>query len=151
MDNEYQRTGSFRVNFSKEEIFPLLCPKMEEKWIPGWKCEVLESKSGYNELKAKFNTQNAFGIELIWNTRIYNKERGIIEFENVAENVLNFVFLIHIHQVSNKLCQLTFTHTFTALNNKGNDLIKNYSNENFQLKLDGLAQLMESYLTKKQL
>ena len=32
-----------------EEFFPLLCPKREEEWIPGWECETVWSHSGCNE------------------------------------------------------------------------------------------------------
>jgi len=148
IDMDYQRTGEFYVNFSKEEIFPLLCPKMEEKWIPGWKCDVIKSESGHNEPNAKFKTQNAFNVALVWFTRIHNIDTGVIEFVNFAEHILIFTFSIHVFQLSENRCKLSFTHSFTALNDSGKKLIHDYSNEDFQSKLNGLGLLMESYLSK---
>jgi len=35
-------------------IFPLLCPVLEEKWIPNWKYELRQSESGVNETGCVF-------------------------------------------------------------------------------------------------
>jgi hypothetical protein len=76
----YERHGSFLVGHAKRAIFPLLCPKAEEAWIPGWQCEVLHSRSGRNEPGAVFRTVGAFGGEVIWYTREYDQARGVVEF-----------------------------------------------------------------------
>lgn len=37
------------INGKPEAVFPMLCPVLEEKWIPGWEYNLLHSKSGVNE------------------------------------------------------------------------------------------------------
>lgn len=147
MNREYARKGSFEVKFSKAEVFPLLCPKMEEKWIPNWECQVVYSLSGYNENGAIFKTEKAFGTELIWFTNMYNKINGRIEFTCFATDKIVFNFIIQVQQLSERKCQLTFSHKFIALSSAGVELIKTYKAEDFQVRLLGLGKLIESYLT----
>lgn len=78
--SQFSRTGVVHSDASIDEIFPLLCPKREEEWIPGWECETLWSKSGYNEAGAIFRTAKPYGTELFWNTLQYDKDRGIVDF-----------------------------------------------------------------------
>jgi hypothetical protein len=47
--SQLRRTGTIHVKATIEEVFPLLCPKREEEWIPGWECETIWSTTGYNE------------------------------------------------------------------------------------------------------
>lgn len=147
MNRDYTRNGSFKINFSKTKIFPLLCPKMEEKWIPNWECQVLHSVSGYNEDGAIFRTEKAFGTELIWYTNRYDQVSGEIEFTCFAMDKLIFNFNIRVHELSEKKCQLTFSHKFIALSNEGIELIETYKVEDFQGRLSGLGKLIETYLT----
>ena len=51
---QFEREGVIHSKGTVEEVFPLLCPKREEEWIPGWECETIWSKSGYNEEGAIF-------------------------------------------------------------------------------------------------
>jgi hypothetical protein len=148
MIKEFSRTGSFELNFSKSEIFPLLCPKMEEKWIPNWECQVLFSLSGYNETGAVFKTEKPFGTELIWYTNEFNQETGDIEFTNFAQSKFIFNFIIQVKQLSEKRCRLTFTHRFKAISFEGSELIKAYETEDFQDRLTSLGKLIELYLKR---
>ena len=58
---QYRRTGIIHCAAKVEDVFPLLCPKREEEWIPGWKCDTLWSRSGYNEEGAIFRTTGKAG------------------------------------------------------------------------------------------
>jgi len=67
-----------------EKVFPPLCPKNEEEWIPGCECETIRSASGYNEEGAVFPTTKPHGTELYWNTleyyvRFYNHRFSLFE------------------------------------------------------------------------
>ena len=61
MSNESQNDGSITVmvqqyiNAPVQEVFPLACPVMEYKWIPGWKCELIHCPNGHVELGCIFN------------------------------------------------------------------------------------------------
>ena len=149
MNREYTRTSSFDLDFSIDEIFPLLCPKMEEKWIPQWECQVIYSLSGYNEPGAIFKTEKAFGTELIWHTNVYDKETGNIEFTNFAKDKFVFRFIIQVQVLSEKQCRLTFTHVFKPITDEGVELVNTYAAEDFQSRLSGLSRLLDSYLSHK--
>ncbi|HOT15720.1 MAG TPA: hypothetical protein PK252_13255 [Bacteroidales bacterium] len=146
MITELTRKGSFQVNYSKEEVFPLLCPKIEEKWIPGWKCQVIKSQSGYNEKGAIFKTETAFNTELIWCTNEYDIETGNIDFILFAKDKYVFRFNIKVVQNAPNSSELTFTHSFSSLSNEGSALIEAYKNEDFQGRLNTLGMLIETYL-----
>jgi hypothetical protein len=51
---KFTRNGVIHCKAAVEEVFPLLCPKREEEWIPDWECETIWSNSGYNEEGAIF-------------------------------------------------------------------------------------------------
>jgi hypothetical protein len=146
MNQLYSRKGSFKVGFSKTQVFHLLCPKMEEKWIPNWKCQVIYSKTGYNETGAIFKTEKALGTQLIWFTNMFDIVKGRIEFTCFSDQTLVFNFVIQINEISNLESQLAFNHTFIALNKAGADLIKTYRLEDFDQKLSALGKLMEQHL-----
>jgi hypothetical protein len=148
MNDIFTRTGSFEVRFSKKKIFPLLCPKTEEKWIPGWRCDVVYSISGVNEPGAVFHTPEAFGTELIWVTQTYNPETGKVEFTNFAPEAFIFNFFIKVEELAENLCRLTFTHEFKLIGAKGIELIETYRAEDFAARLNGLGKRMEKYLSE---
>jgi hypothetical protein len=142
------RSGTFVVGHSKTEVFPLLCPKMEEKWIPGWECKVLSSKSGFNEPGAVFKTTKPFGAELIWFTHVYDQDRGQIEFIIYGVDAYVFKFNIAIREIESNLCELAFLHSFISISDRGNSIISAIKAEDFQARLNGLGKLIEVYLNK---
>jgi hypothetical protein len=63
-----------------EKVFPLLCPVLEERWIPGWRAEVLHSSTGLAELGCVFSTLEEDGAERIWVVTRYEPGEGAIDF-----------------------------------------------------------------------
>jgi hypothetical protein len=144
---QYRRTGKFSVQASIEKIFPLLCPKREEEWIPGWECEVIQSKSGYNEEGAIFKTEKAFGSELYWYTITFDINTGVVDFLISASSLFMFRFNILVRANENG-CILTFTHTFTPLSDSGKLLIEQFKTEDFNSRLQKLSEFMTKYLDR---
>ena len=52
-------------NTTPLKLFPLLCPTTEYDWLPGWRCQLLHSDSGYTEYNVVFKT-DFFGTEELW-------------------------------------------------------------------------------------
>jgi hypothetical protein len=146
MYQNFTRTGTFQVNHPKSKVFPLLCPKFEEKWIPGWRCDVIKSSSGFNEPGAIFRTDGPFGCKMYWCTQAYDFIAGKVAFVNFGTDVFIFNFNIDVEKSGQNSCRLTFTHSFCPISDRGRDLIQQFKNENFTERLNGLAQLMENYL-----
>ena len=82
---QFTKTFTQKVQGSKSEIFPLLCPVRERDWIDGWECEIIYSKSGINEEGCVFTTPHPCDKHTLWVTTRYDFEKGIIQFARVTE------------------------------------------------------------------
>jgi hypothetical protein len=142
------RTGKIVVSTTIDDIFPLLCPKREETWIPGWECDVIFSRSGFNERGAIFRTKKAFGTELIWYTVEYDLKNRRIEFVNFANDICVFNFIIDLVTFDETIT-MTFTHKFTPLSPAGVKFIEGIKAEDFPGRLKALQGLLAAKLSAK--
>jgi hypothetical protein len=139
------RKGTFHINGSLNEIFPLLCPKREEDWIPGWQCETIYSESGYNEEGAVFRTTKAYGTELYWTTLQYDSERKYIDFLLNAPRLFNCRFTFSLVEDDTGMTALV-SQSFTSLSGEGSALVERISQEDLQERLDSLELHINHYL-----
>jgi hypothetical protein len=142
----FTRNGVIRCKATIEEVFPLLCPKREEEWIPGWECETIWSNSGYNEEGAVFRTTKPYGAELYWTTLRYDIQSKIVDFLITAPHLYMFRFKIEIQEVGDGSLSITFTQVFTSISDEGNALLKGYEREDYKQRLKQLEHFMNSYL-----
>jgi hypothetical protein len=141
----FVRKGEFCIKGALKEVFPLLCPKKEEDWIPGWKCETIYSKSGYNEEGAIFRTTEPYGTELYWTTLQYDIERKHIDFLLNAPRLFNFRFTISLDEDEGGLVA-SMAQTFTSLSEEGNAHVERISEDDFQNRLHLLEACINTYL-----
>ena len=47
------------IHAAPERVFPLLCPEMEQRWLPGWTYRMIHSATGFAEAGAIFATGDA--------------------------------------------------------------------------------------------
>ncbi len=146
---QFTRSGVIHCKAAVEEVFPLLCPKREEEWIPGWECETIWSHSGYNEEGAIFRTMKPYGTELYWTTLQYDMRNNIVDFLITAPRLYMFRFKIDLCAVGNGLPSLTFTQVFTSISEEGNALLKGYESEDFKGRLRALEEFMNRHLEDK--
>ena len=144
----FVRSGTIIVEASLERVFPLLCPKREEEWIPGWQCEVIASKSGCNEPGAIFRTTRPYATELIWFTVRYSRTEHVVEFVNHSPNLFVFHFLIDIAEPEPGRLVLTFTQRFTPVSGAGAALIDTYRGEDFAGRLKVLEELLRKAIAR---
>ena len=143
---QFSRNGVIHCKATVEEVFPLLCPKKEEEWIPGWECETIWSNSGYNEEGAVFRTFKPYGTELYWTTLQYDIQSKIIDFLITAPRLFMLRFKIGIKTTRNGSLSITFTQVFTSVSEEGNALIEGYEGEDYKERLRQLEHFMNSYL-----
>ena len=142
----FVRKGSFHIDGALKDIFPLLCPKKEEDWIPGWQCETIYSKSGYNEEGAVFKTAEAYGTELYWTTLQYDIQRKHIDFLINAPRLFNLRFTIGLAEVGTGMTA-SMSQTFTSLSEDGNAHVERISREDYyQERLHSLEMYINHYL-----
>ena len=146
---QFTRSGVIHCKATIEEAFALLCPQREEEWIPGWECETIWSKSGYNESGAIFRTTKPYGTELFWNTIQYDIDQKMVDFLITAPRLYMFRFKIEIDACRDGVLAMTFTQTFTAISDEGNTLLDRYEGEDFMAKLKSLESFMNLYLEDK--
>ena len=139
------RKGSFHINGAVDAIFPLLCPKKEEDWIPGWECETIHSKSGYNEEGAIFRTTKALETELYWTTLQYDMERRRVDFLVNAPRLFNFRLTIDLAD-DRAGVTATFAQTFTSLSEEGTAHLDRISRQDYGELLRSLALCINHYL-----
>lgn len=146
---QFKRSGMLHISAPIEEVFPLLCPKKEEDWIPGWACETIWSKSGYNEAGAIFRTEKPYGTELYWTTLKYNIKDKIIDFLITAPRLFMFHFTIEIDTSGEDILAITTTQVFTSVSEQGNAFIANFEQEDYDVRVKHLENLIYAYLDKK--
>jgi hypothetical protein len=136
-----------KINASPEQVFPLLCPTMEYKWIQPWKCEMIYSKSGYAEDNCIFNTFFPGDVEPeTWIVSQYQKNKTIqfVRFNNLT------VIRYNIFLIDNKDNTTTaiWEQIATGLNEKGNKIVEEFSNEAYSEEILTLGKMLNHYLEK---
>jgi hypothetical protein len=147
--NQFSRNAVIHCRAKIEEVFPLLCPKREEEWIPGWKCEVIRSNSGYNEEGAIFKTTKPYGTQLYWMTLRYDIKSKIVDFLIMAPSLYVLRYKITLYKNRRGFFAINFRQMFTSISKKGDIFLKNYKKEDFSEKLKNLERLMDDYLEDK--
>jgi hypothetical protein len=146
---QFARSGIVHCKATVEEVFPLLCPKREEEWIPGWECETIWSNSGYNEKDAIFRTTKPYGTELYWTTIQYDIHERIVDFLITAPRLYIFRFKIELNVNSDGSLAITFRQTFNSISEEGNAFIERYRNDDFGGRLKNLEEFMNRHLEDK--
>ena len=93
---QFTRSGVIHCEAAIEEVFPLLCPKREEEWIPGWERETVWSSSELQRGGAIFSTIKPYGTELYWTTLQYDIRNNIVDFLITAPHLYIFRFKIDL-------------------------------------------------------
>lgn len=140
------RSGVFSCQAMIEDVFPLLCPKKEEDWIPGWECETIWSRSGFNEDGAIFRTAKPYGTKLYWNTVRCDIKHGLVEFLIVAPELYMFRFEITVKPDDAGGLSLRFVQTFTSVSEQGSAMLQQYAAEDFGQRIQALQGCMTKYL-----
>jgi len=146
---QFSRKGKIYSKATIPEVFPLLCPKKEEEWIPGWECETIWSKSGYNEEAAIFRTTKPYGTELYWVTLRYDLNSKIVDFLITAPYLFMLRYRITLKEGKKRSVVIIFSQVFTSISEQGNVFIKRYKKDNFNEKMNNLEDLMNRYLSEK--
>jgi hypothetical protein len=75
--DQLNHSVAFTVPAPPERVFPLLCPVMEYRWIPTWRCELLHSASGVAEEDCVFRTDFPGAGPMTWVVTRYQPTRHI--------------------------------------------------------------------------
>ena len=85
--NRRKHAYSQQLNAPPKIVFPLLCPVMEAKWVPGWMPELVISQSGVCEQDCMFITPAESPLEpeaSIWIVTKYDTANWSLEMYKVT-------------------------------------------------------------------
>jgi len=139
-----------RLEGSKEDIFPLLCPTREYDWIKEWSCELVYSESGFAEPNCVFRTEGAVSRisgapEEIWIVSRHEAPTRI-EFVKFAAGLFVIKYEIDLVASADGGVTATWTQHFTALAEAGNRRIAALTQENYSTVMQALEAKMNYYL-----
>jgi hypothetical protein len=81
-DKPRSRIGSFRLEASRERVFPLFTARGEREWAPGWDPVML---SGAEERGSAFQTRNHEGETTTWIVVDYQPSEGRASYARLAQ------------------------------------------------------------------
>jgi hypothetical protein len=138
------RTDRFEVPARAGEVFPLLCPVLEYKWIPEWRCEMLHSISGVAEENCVFRTRFPDGDPMTWVVSRYEPARRI-EFTCFVPDLYVMRLKIALAE-KDGITGLEWTRGWLSLGPAGDRWIAGWSESEHRKHMDRLRDLLASYL-----
>ena len=111
------RTFVQRINATPEQVFPLLCPEMEKRWLPGWDYSMIHSRSGLAEHGAVFETAHANG-KTIWVVTEHDASRRV-GFVRWQPDGLVVQLEISLGRHHSPETAVSISYTYTAVDARG--------------------------------
>jgi hypothetical protein len=135
-----------QIGFSREQVYPLLCPIREYDWIDGWQCELIASDSGFAEENCIFKTDlPPFGKET-WYFLNYILNDSFIAIRYRSNSILRVDFSLIPEE---KGCRLHLDFILTATDDSGNEFVKNFPDNHADLMCNRTATLLDYYLKNR--
>lgn len=129
---------------SAAKVFPQLCPTREYDWIETWKCDLLNSVSGYAEDFCTFQTDSPdFGKET-WICTIYEPDSKIAYVRFGAGWIIRLTFLLRENQENQSIWNLQYA--FISTNEKGNKLLSVLPNDYVSHLWKNINEMLNYYL-----
>ncbi len=138
------RESHFTVPAPPARVFPLLCPVLEYRWLPHWRCELLHSTSGVAEEDCVFRTDFPDVGPMTWAVSRYEPPARI-EFTCFAPE-------IGVHRLKIGLTaadggtRLDWTRRWLSTGPTGDAWIAAFSDEGETKRMDNLRRLLSHYL-----
>jgi len=127
-------------------VFPLLCPTREYAWIELWKCRLIYSATGFAERDCVFTTHfPGEGGQEVWVVSSYEPDR---EIQFVRTNDLRVIrYSIALSDNGDGTTDAVWRQVITTLNLRGNDWVRDVTQEQFRSEIKTLEKLLNHYLT----
>ena len=138
------RTNRFTVPAAPEQVFPLLCPILEYKWIAHWRCELLHSVSGVAEADCVFRTASAHGGPMTWVVSRYEPSARI-EFTCFVADTYVFRLGIALAAEGAATC-LEWSRRWLSVSPAGDAWIAGWSEAEHEKSMDFLHRALTHYL-----
>ena len=128
------------------DIFPLLCPVREYEWLPGWKCEMLYSRSGVAEMDAIFHTREMHFMRVVW-TLITFEPDSKVEYLLVAGRDAVVRLSVELSEKPDGDTEVSWTMLFTTTSALGKRVLSAaFSEKKFQEMMEARELQLNHFL-----
>jgi hypothetical protein len=150
-DSKVQIVHEEIIDVAATTVFPLACPVLEYKWIPGWKCELIHCPAGHVESGTVFNEimsapvliGRPFG-KTTWTAVDYNPAQHRVHYalQNPVSVSLN---KLEFDEMEPARTRFRMDLTYEAINEHGKKVIRNHGAEKIGFMQTMLATLLKHY------
>jgi len=133
------------INGSINKIMPLYCPVREIDWVEGWNPKVVISNSGLVEKNCIFITPNEPN-DIVWIVTDYDTEKGHVEMYHHLVETLITRLEIQLTAVNESTTHAALIYSKTALSEKGDEALKEFTKESYDIMMDSWEKAMNYYL-----
>lgn len=139
-------TYSFTVDAPVRHVFPLLDPKRENEWVPGWEAytTIIHSTSGFGELGAVFRTQPEGSEPVTWVITEYEYDTRVA-FAMFQESMVTRLTIRLADRGQQTLVE--WEQHRVAVTDEGRDLVASQTDEDYAERTAGIAYLLRHYLS----
>ncbi len=127
------------------EVFVLLCPVREYDWLEPWACEMVYSRSGVAELDAVFTTDFPDRGRGLWTCSRYEPPHRVEYVVSWSTQVLDHL-RIELEPDGEGGTSLTWTRTFTGLDEAGNRHIAEQLAPHGEIQLHVAGRVLAHYV-----
>jgi hypothetical protein len=136
--------AEMRLQARPERVFPLLCPVREAEWLPGWRAELVHSRSGLAELGCVFTTRDEDGRERVWTVSRHEPDAGIVQFVQFLAGLA--VIRLDIRVVpEGSGSRARWSYAVMGLAPGREDFFAAYGEAPFQARMDRLRGLLDGF------
>ena len=138
------------INAPVDEIFLLICPVMEYRWIPGWKCELIRftgnmgQDTEFREFLSAPMLMNAVVRKTTWSVVAFEPDHHRVQFRldnKQSSSLLTFSF----KQTGENQTACVTEITTKPLNASGERVVNNHGDKRLKLLLMALQALLKYY------
>lgn len=140
-----------RIDAPVERVFPLACPYEEYKWIDGWDCDIIHSKSGriedgciFTETRSVPLLHDSHDGVTTWYAVLHDPESFRLHFVLVTP-ISIIKYRIEMEDLGDATTSVNLDLTLTALNERGNAFIHRGGKERVSAMLAGLGRMLKHY------
>lgn len=136
--------AEMRLQAPPGRVFPLLCPVREAEWLPGWRAEVVHSRSGLAELGCVFTTRDEDGRERVWTVSRHEPEAGVIQFVQFLAGLAVIRLDIRVRPEGGG-SRARWSYAVMGLAPGHGDFFAAYADAPFQARMERLRGLLDAF------
>ena len=135
-----------RIHGSTDVVFPLLCPVLEEHWVPGWSPEFVLSNSGVAEEECIFVTPGE-PISSIWIINHHDPDRHYVEMYKVTPGVTVGKLRIQLTDTADGETDADISYEYTALSDEGDQFVADFTKEAYDKFMQAWETSLNQYIS----